>query len=194
MILFCFYFALKFGANLGGRCLDDAFFRRRQRMVRLFAIGNGLKVVVETISKEFDIPKKTVYSDHSRMNEWVHDLQQDKQLSSLVRERLDLLNRELLGLMLEIDSVGEKKASVKERFLKVNAAIAALKVVQEQIKLGQNLGLIERKPEEVITYGSIGMPFACDPEIKKALVAETERQAEQRKLENERRVTVDAQK
>ena len=93
------------------------------------------------------------------MNEWVHVLQQDKQLCSLVRERLDLLNRELLGMMLEIESVGEKKASVKERFLKVNAAIAALKVVQEQIKLGQNLGLIERKPEEVITYGSIRCPL-----------------------------------
>lgn len=177
---------------MGGICLDDVLFRRRQRMLRLLAVGNSLKVVVETISSEFNVPKKTVYSDHSRMNEWVHDLQQDKQLSSLVRERLDLLNRELLSLMLEIDATGEKKASIKERFLKVNAAIAALKVVQEQIKLGQNLGLIERKPEEVITYGSIGMPFACDPEIKKALVAESERQAQQRKLENERRAAEDA--
>lgn len=179
---------------MGGFGLKDELFRRRQRMLRLLAIGNGLKVVVETISKEFDIPKKTVYSDYYNMADWAHVLQQDKQLSSLVRERLDLLNRELLSLMLEIDATGDKKASVKERFLKVNAAIAALKVIQEQIKLGQNLGLIERKPEEVITYGSIGMPFACDPEIKKALVAETERQAQQRQLENERRAAEDAEK
>jgi|GEM_PF-2003255 len=137
-------------------------------MLRLLAIGNSLKVVVDTICKEFGVSKQTVYSDYYRMADWVHVLQQDKALSSLVRERLDLLNRELLGLMLEIESVGEKKASIKERFLKVNAAIAALKVVQEQIKLGQNLGLIERKPEVIQSAVSLAMPFEASPEIRDA--------------------------
>ena len=137
-------------------------------MLRLLAIGNSLKVVVETISKEYNVPKKTVYSDYYNMQKWAHILQQDKQLCSLVRERLDLLNRELLGMMLEIESIGEKKASVKERFLKVNAAVAVLKVVQEQIKLGQNLGLIERKPEVIQSAVSLAMPFEASPEIKAA--------------------------
>ena len=148
--------------------MRDELFRRRQRMLRLLAIGNSLKVVVETISKEYNVPKKTVYSDYYNMQKWAHILQQDKQLCSLVRERLDLLNRELLGMMLEIESVGEKKASVKERFLKVNAAVAVLKVVQEQIKLGQNLGLIEKKPEVIQSAVSLSMPFEASPEIKAA--------------------------
>jgi hypothetical protein len=137
-------------------------------MLRLLAIGNSLKVVVETISKEYNVPKKTVYSDYYNMQKWAHILQQDKQLCSLVRERLDLLNRELLGMMLEIESIGEKKASVKERFLKVNTAVAILKVVQEQIKLGQNLGLIEKKPEVIQSAVSLSMPFEASPEIRAA--------------------------
>jgi hypothetical protein len=146
-------------------------------MLRLLAVGNGLKVVVDTISKEFGVPKSTVYTDHSRMADWVPVLHQNKQLVSLVRERLDLLNRELLGLMLEIEATGIKKASVKERFLKVNAAIAALKVVQEQIRLGQNLGLIERKPEVVISQNlSLNTPCEADPVLRQALEFEVEKQ------------------
>ena len=52
------------GKLFEGYWLGDELFRRRQRMLRLLAIGNGLKVVVETISKEFNVPKKTIYSDH----------------------------------------------------------------------------------------------------------------------------------
>ncbi len=160
--------------------------KRRQRMLRLLAIGNGLKVVVETISSEFNVPKKTVYSDYYNMADWVRVLQQDKQLSALVRERLDLLNREMFGLMLEIDAIGEKKASIKERYLKVNAAIAALKVVQEQIKLGQNLGLIEQRPLEIL-QNQIVMPFAVNPDVRRAWEAEAARQAAEKAKQDKAR-------
>lgn len=168
--------------------MKDELFKRRQRMLRLLAVGTSPKVVVEILNKEFDVPKKTIYADYYKINDWAHIMQQDDQLSSILREHLDLLSRELLGVMLESGPFGDKKSCVKERVLKVNAANAALKVVQEQIKLGQNLGLIERKPEEALIYGAVGMPFACDPEIKKALIAETKRQAQQRELEDKGRI------
>ena len=59
----------------------------------------------------------------------------------------------------------------------MNAAIAALKVVQEQIKLGQNLGLIERKPEVIQSAVSLVMPFEASPEIKAAYTRFAEKDA-----------------
>ncbi len=157
-------------------------------MLRLLALGNGLKVVVKTVSKEFGVPEKTVYSDHDRMAFWVHVLHQDKQLGSLVRERLDLLNREMLVLMLEIESSDGKKPSVKERFLKVNAALAALKVVQEQIKLGQNLGLIKQAPITV-QNSSITTPFEADPLLRQALLKSIAEQKAEKEAQDKQRET-----
>jgi len=37
-------------------------------MLRLLAIGNSLKVVVETLNKEFDVPKKTIYAEYYKMH------------------------------------------------------------------------------------------------------------------------------
>ena len=40
---------------MGGTLLKEVLFRRRLRMSRMLAMNNSLHVVVETLSKEFDV-------------------------------------------------------------------------------------------------------------------------------------------
>lgn len=122
-------------------------FKRRQRMVRLIAVGNSLSAVVQTLASEFKCSQKAIYKDYEKMDTWAHSIEQDKQLTTVLRARLDYLNREALGLL--SDCGDGRQLSVKEKFVKIGALNTALKITIEQIKLGQELGFIERKPEVI---------------------------------------------
>ncbi|MCW3998949.1 MAG: hypothetical protein NWE93_01760 [Candidatus Bathyarchaeota archaeon] len=76
------------------------------------------------------------------------------------------MNREAMGLLTESDD--KKPLSVKDKFVKIGALNTALKITVEQIKVGQELGLIERKPEIIQSAVSLAMPFEASPEIKAA--------------------------
>ncbi len=142
-------------------------------MVNLIAIGNGLDAIVDALSQEFKVSKKAIYADYERMEKWVHDLQADEQLCARLKQRLEYLNRVAIDMLLDLGSSedGKKRQlTVKEQFAKIGIINAILRVTMEQIKLGQELGLIERKPVEVLTVGSLNMPFECDPELKGAIL------------------------
>ena len=124
--------------------LKDVLFRRRLRMSRMLAMNNSLHVVVETLSKEFDVTPQAIYHDHANMHVWSHEIEQDKQLTAILRARLGLLSREALSLAM--DTSGK---NVKDKFVKIGAINSALKVTDREISLAQELGLVERKPLEV---------------------------------------------
>lgn len=146
--------------------MEPELFKRRQRMLRLLAVGNSLSVIVQTLSAEFHVSEWVIYKDHKRMKTWVHAFEQDGVLSSILRARLDFLNREAMGLLTDNDD--KKPLSVKDKFVKIGALNTALKITVEQIKVGQELGLIERKPEVIQSAVSLAMPFEALPEIKDA--------------------------
>lgn len=116
-------------------------------MVRLIAVGNSLSAVVQTLASEFKCSERAIYKDYEQMATWAHAIEQDKQLTTILRARLDYLNREAMGLL--SDGGDGRQLSVKEKFVKIGALNTALKITIEQIKLGQELGLIERKPEVI---------------------------------------------
>ena len=146
--------------------MREALFRRRQRMVRLIAMGNGLSAVVSALSSEFKCSTKAIYKDYEKMATWAHAIEQDKQLTTILRARLDFLNREAMGLLTE--GTDNKPLSVKDKFVKIGALNTSLKITVEQIKLAQELGLVERKPEVIQSAVSLAMPFEASPEIKDA--------------------------
>jgi hypothetical protein len=146
--------------------MDSELFKRRQRMLRLLAVGNSLSAIVQTLSAEFHVSEWVIYKDHKRMKTWVHTFEQDEVLASILRARLDFLNREAMGLLTEGDD--KKPLSVKDKFVKIGALNTALKITVEQIKVGQELGLIDRKPEVIQSAVSLAMPFEASPEIKAA--------------------------
>ena len=129
--------------------LKETLFRRRLRMARLLAMNTSLHVVVETLSKEFDVSPAAIYKDHANMHVWSHVIEQDKQLTAIFRARLGLLSREALGLAMEGKENNQKPLTVKDKFVKIGAINSALKVTDREISLAQELGLIERKPLEV---------------------------------------------
>jgi transcriptional antiterminator len=116
-------------------------------MVRLIAMGNSLSAVVQALASEFGCSERTIYHDYEVMDTWAHAIEQDKQLTTILRARLDYFNREAMDLLTDWE---KKPQTVKEKFVKIGALNTALKITIAQIKLGQNLGLIERKPEVVV--------------------------------------------
>ena len=73
----------------------------------------------------------------------------------------------LLGLNSSSDGK-KRQLSLKEQFVKIGVINAILKVTMVQIRLGQELGLIERKSEVIQSAISLVMPFESSPEIKVA--------------------------
>ena len=78
---------------MGGTLLKEILFRRRLRMARMLAMNISLHVVVETLSKEFDVTPAAIYHDHANMHVWSHAIEQDKQLTGILRARLRLLKQ-----------------------------------------------------------------------------------------------------
>lgn len=154
--------------------MKEAVFRRRLRMLRLLAMGTNLNVVVEAISKEFGVSPKSIYHDNAYMQTWAKSVDQNKQLATILNARLELLNKEAMTLML--DSTGK---TAKDKFVRIGAINAALKITSEQIRLGQELGYIERAPLEIqnMTYP---IPWSCDPEMKRAILESAELQREEK--------------
>jgi hypothetical protein len=134
-------------------------------MLRLLAMGYAKDVVFERVAQEFGCKVWVVAKDYQRMPTWIHSIEQNEQLCHILRERLDLFNREAFGLMLDWD---KKDLSVTEKFVKIAALNCALKITVEQIKLAQLLGLIECRAEVVENKVSLNMPFMAIPEIAAA--------------------------
>jgi predicted DNA-binding protein YlxM (UPF0122 family) len=146
--------------------------KRRSRMVNLIAMGNGLDAIVDALSDEFNVSKVAIYADYERMEMWVHDLQADEQLCAKLKQRLEFLNRTAIDMLLDLNSSkdGKKRQlTVNEQFVKIGTINAILKVTVEQIKLGQELGLIERKPEVIQSAVSLSLPFESSPEIQSCI-------------------------
>jgi hypothetical protein len=135
-------------------------------MAQMLAMHISLHVVVESLSKEFDVTPRAIYLDHENMHVWSHAIEQDKQLTGILRARLRLLSREALGLAMET----KKDSNVKDKFVKIGAINTALKVTDREIQYAQELGLIERKPMEIESNITLsGTPFDQDSEMKTIL-------------------------
>jgi hypothetical protein len=119
---------------------------RRLKMLRMLAMGYSPSVVVETLCKENDCTPQVIYRDYANMHVWAHVVVQDKLFISILRARLDLINSEVLVLKMENT---ELQLNSKDRFVKLDSVKSALKGMVEQIRLVQELVLVERKPLDV---------------------------------------------
>ena len=139
----------------------------------MLAMSTSLNVVVETLSKEFNVAPAAIYHDYANMHVWTNVVEQDKQLTSIFRARLELLNREAMALAME-NKGGQLNA--KDKFVKIGAINTALKVTDREISLAQELGLVERKPLELDQKMSVATPFEADPMLREALLASAAKQ------------------
>ncbi len=140
----------------------------------MLAMGYSLKVIVETLSKEYNCLPETIYHDYSSMHVWVHVVEPDKQLTSILRARLNQINDEALALRMEND--GEQKLNTKDKIAKICALKSALKGMVEQVRLTQELRLEKCKRLEISEKLSAVTPFEADPMLKEALLASVAKQ------------------
>jgi hypothetical protein len=159
-------------------------------MLRLLAMGNSLNAVIQTLGKEFNCKEWVIYKDHKRMRTWVHSIEQDEALCGILREKLDLLSREAMNLMLDWDN--KRNLSVAEKFVKIGALNSALKVTVEQIKFAQELGLVERRPVEINQNLSVNTPFEADPVLRQALLNSIEKQRAEKETLDKQKAEKDA--
>ena len=139
--------------------------RRRRRMLTLLGLGNSLQSVVLALAKEFNCKEATLYADYERIPTWAPIIEQDEILTAMVKARMDYLNREAMDMMHDIEN---RASTVNEKLIKLGAINSVLKMTVEQIKLGQALGLIERKPEIIQPPLRLSLPFMMNPDIKAA--------------------------
>ncbi|MDD4979577.1 MAG: hypothetical protein PHI29_13205 [Gallionella sp.] len=153
-------------------------------MVTLLSLNNSLSAIAEQLSADFKCSKKAIYADYERRKEWIPEVEAMDFYATKMQARLDFLDREAVSMITSIAN----SDPVKNRFLKLGAINAAAKITHEQIALAQEQGYIEKRPIAIVECPT-GLPFERDSDIKKILLAEMERQKEQRRLEDERRAT-----
>jgi hypothetical protein len=150
-------------------------------MLNLMGINNNLQLVAETIAKEYGGSVAAIIKDWQRQQNWVPVIEQKKEMASIMNARLEYLNRASLELLQSVQNTG---ASVKEKFVKIGAINACLRVTAEQIKLGMNLGHIERQPIEIIT-NDLSMPYEFEPNVKLLIDDAAAKLVEQKRLIDE---------
>ncbi len=169
--------------------MRDELFNRRKYMLTLLAARNKPSYVFKAVAEKFKCEVEAVRHDYYHMDEWLHVVEQEDQATAIAIEGLDIAVRTATELLLGIEpSRPGAQLTLKQSFLKIQALHVYIKANVEDFKFKQSIGQITRKPEEIISHDySIGMPFACDPEIKKALLENAEEQRKQKELRDKKR-------
>ncbi len=132
--------------------MDDVLFNRRKRMLTLLGARNKPSAVFKVIAEEFKIPISVVRSDYYRMKKWTHTVTQEEQATAIALECMDFGVRQAVDLLLSIQPEEPGgRLSIKQGFLKVAAINAYTRAVVEENHFKQTLGVISRRPEEIIT-------------------------------------------
>jgi hypothetical protein len=158
-------------------------------MLTLLAARNKPSAVFKAVADEFKVPIETVRRDYYNMTDWLHVVEQEEQAAAIAVEGMDIGVRIATDLLLGIQPTRPgAQLTIKQSFLKIQALHVYIKANVEDLKFKQSIGQITRKPEEIISHDfSIGMPFACDPEIKKVLLENAEEQRKQKELRDKKR-------
>jgi hypothetical protein len=167
----------------------DELFNRRKRMLFLLAARNKPSIVFKAVADEFKCSVAAVRRDYYSMKEWIHDFEQEVHLTAIALEGMDFAVREAVNLLVGIKPIrADGQLTMKQIFAKVGALTVYVRAVSEDIKFKQSIGLINRKPEEIVTYDSAGeMPFEVDPLVKEALIAAREAHKLQKELLDKKR-------
>ncbi len=175
--------------------MQDELFNRRKRMLFLLATRNRPSIVFKVVAEEFKCSVAAVRKDYYNMKEWIHDFEQEVYLTAIALEGLDFAVREALNLLVSIKPIrADGQLTMKQMFAKVGALTIYVRAVSEDIKFKQSIGLIKRKPDEIVTYDSAcEMPFEVDPLVKEALLAAREAHNLQKDLLDQKRAKDDAE-
>jgi hypothetical protein len=147
--------------------VDKNLLERRTKMLQQHLMGVPLKLIVENLEEEFGAKAHRLYVDWGRRRKWIPQVVQ-------------LDDPTLLHMFLEgAKSVLPKTWLLLQETKNPLVKLGALKLIKDTniqvLEILQSVGIVEKKPEQVNLL-SLNLGFEADPDLKKALLEEAERQ------------------
>jgi hypothetical protein len=142
-------------------------------MLQQHLMGIPLKLIVENLEQEFHANSNVLYRDWHRRQKWIPQVVQ--------LDDPTLLHMFLEGAKSVLPKTWLLLQETKNPFVKLGALKLIKDTNLEVLEILQSVGAVEKKPAELNLF-SVGLGFEADPELKKALLEEAERQ---RKQQNE---------
>jgi hypothetical protein len=151
--------------------VDKQLLERRTKMLQQHLMGIPLKLIVENLEKELGATAKNLYHDWERRRQWIPQVVQ--------LDDPTLLHGFLEGARSVLPKAWLLLQDTENDFVK----LGALKLIKDTniqvLEILQSVGVVEKKPEQVNLL-SLNLGFEADPDLKKALLEEAERQRKER--------------
>jgi hypothetical protein len=151
--------------------VDKQLLERRTKMLQQHLMGIPLKLIVENLEKEFGASAKNLYHDWERRQKWIPQVVQ--------LDDPTLLHGFLEGAKSVLPKAWLLVQDTENDFVK----LGALKLIKDTniqvLEILQSVGAVEKKPEQ-LNLLSLNLGFEADPDLKKALMEEAERQRKER--------------
>ncbi len=158
--------------------MKQRIYERRKRTLHLLSICDSKTAAVQIVAREFNCPESTIWSEIRNMKNWSGALKYEEALAERIAARMEFLNTE--ANMLILDDKPKAQLTPQDKFAKIGALNTSLRITVEEKRFGQELGWIERKPEQFDIKQSIELPFWSLPEITQSFAKELNAQKAER--------------
>ena len=143
-------------------------------MLQQHLMGIPLKLIVENLEKEFRATAKNLYHDWERRRQWIPQVVQ--------LDDPTLLHGFLEGARSVLPKAWLLLQDTENDFVK----LGALKLIKDTniqvLEILQSIGAVEKKPDQ-LNLLSLNLGFEADPELKRILMEEAERQKREREAD-----------
>lgn len=159
--------------------MDKALLERRTDMLHKHLMGAPLKAIVESLSEKYSTKPMQLYCDWERRHKWMPQIVQLDD-PTLLHEHL----QGVLDVIPKLWVIAEGKTDDNAKYLyRARDRLEAFKEIKDIrfriLEILQSIGAIEKKAEQ-LNLLSLNFGFEADPELKKVLIEEAERQRKER--------------
>jgi hypothetical protein len=157
--------------------MDKQLLERRTKMLQQHLMGIPLKLIVENLEKESGATAKNLYHDWERRRQWIPQVVQ--------LDDPTLLHSFLEGARSVLPKAWLLLQDTDNDFVKLGALKLIKDTNLEVLEILQSVGAVEKKPQQVNLL-SLNLGFEADPDLKRILMEEAERQKRERETDEAR--------
>jgi hypothetical protein len=154
--------------------VNKMLLERRTEMLRQSLTGAPLRLIIEGLKDKYGVNEKRLYADWERRGKWVSQIVQLQDPT--------LLHQFLEGARQVLPRAWQIALNADDDFAKLRALTLIKDTNLSMLKILQSIGIIEQKPVQVdqrvlaIKGQWWHAGFEADPDLKRALMEEAERQ------------------
>jgi hypothetical protein len=161
--------------------MNKQLLERRTEMFRQSLTGAPLKLIIEVLKDKYGANEKRLYADWERRGRWISQIVQLQDPT--------LLYQFLEGARQVLPRAWQIALNADDDFAKLRALILIKDTNLSMLKILQSIGVLEQKPFQIdqrvlaIRGQWWHTGFEADPDLKKILSEEAERQQRERDLQ-----------